>query len=129
MPDKSMSIRAVLFNAYATGKATVRNLLLSDDVLSAVDCGALYLDVQYIARRARQHYGYRIARVLLIRQRLFAFLSAVDCARRLGASVELDGNTAHITGAPFGSCALSSFFITSSSIPASTPSMRRRNAA
>ncbi len=65
MPDKSMSIRAVLFNAYATGKATVRNLLLSDDVLSAV-----------------------------------------DCARRLGASVELDGNTAHITGAPFGSCAL-----------------------
>lgn len=65
MPDKSMSIRAVLFNAYATGKATVNNLLLSDDVLSAV-----------------------------------------DCARRLGASVELSGSTAHITGAPFGGCAL-----------------------
>ena len=38
MPDKSMSIRAVLFNAYATGEATVNNLLLSDDVLSAIDC-------------------------------------------------------------------------------------------
>lgn len=26
MPDKSISIRAILFNAYATGKATVKNL-------------------------------------------------------------------------------------------------------
>ncbi len=60
MPDKSMSVRAVLFNAYAEGKATVKNLLLSDDVLSAV-----------------------------------------DCARRLGATVDLDGNTAVIKGAPF----------------------------
>lgn len=65
MPDKSMSVRAVLFNAYAEGEATVKNLLLSDDVLSAV-----------------------------------------DCARRLGASVEIDGTTAHIVGKPFGSCAL-----------------------
>lgn len=65
MPDKSMSIRAVLFNAYGLGHATVKNLLLSDDVLSAV-----------------------------------------DCARRLGASVELDGTTARITGAPFGSATL-----------------------
>lgn len=65
MPDKSMSIRAVLFNAYAVGKSTVRNLLLSDDVLSAI-----------------------------------------DCARRLGAEVELDGSTARITGAPFIGCEL-----------------------
>ena len=65
MPDKSMSVRAVLFNAYAVGKSTVNNLLLSDDVLSAV-----------------------------------------DCARRLGAKAELDGNTAHITGAPFIGCDL-----------------------
>lgn len=60
MPDKSMSIRAVMFNAYAVGKSTVKNLLLGDDVLSAV-----------------------------------------DCMRRLGAEIKLDGNTAHIVGAPF----------------------------
>ncbi len=60
MPDKSMSVRSVLFNAYAVGTATVKNLLLSDDVLSAV-----------------------------------------DCAKRLGATVELDGTTAHIKGVPF----------------------------
>ncbi len=60
MPDKSISIRAILFNAYATGKATVKNLLLSDDVMSAV-----------------------------------------DCVRRLGAKVVLDGNTATVYGAPF----------------------------
>ena len=60
MPDKSMSIRSVLFNAYSIGSATVKNLLLSDDVLSCI-----------------------------------------DCVRRLGASVELDGTTAHIKGAPF----------------------------
>lgn len=65
MPDKSISIRSVLFNAYAVGEATVKNLLLSDDVMSAI-----------------------------------------DCARRLGASVELDGTTAHIKGAPFGGCEL-----------------------
>lgn len=65
MPDKSMSVRAVLFNAYAEGEATVKNLLLSDDVLSAV-----------------------------------------DCARRLGARVDLDGNTAHIVGEPFKSATL-----------------------
>lgn len=65
MPDKSMSIRAVIFNAYAVGNATVKNLLLSDDVMSAV-----------------------------------------DCVRRLGATVELDGNTAHITGAAFSGCSL-----------------------
>ncbi|MDE7463937.1 MAG: 3-phosphoshikimate 1-carboxyvinyltransferase [Clostridiales bacterium] len=65
MPDKSMSVRAVLFNAYATGEATVKNLLLSDDVMSAV-----------------------------------------DCARRLGATVELDGNTARIIGAPFSGATL-----------------------
>lgn len=60
MPDKSMSVRAVLFNAYAEGTAVVKNLLLSDDVMSAV-----------------------------------------DCARKLGASVELNGTTAVIKGAPF----------------------------
>lgn len=60
MPDKSMSVRAVLFNSFAVGKATVKNLLLSDDVLSAI-----------------------------------------DCARRLGAEVTLDGDTATISGAPF----------------------------
>ncbi len=65
MPDKSMSIRAVLFNAYAGGRSTVKNLLLSDDVLSAI-----------------------------------------DCARRLGAGIELDGNTAKISGAPFKGCDL-----------------------
>ncbi|MCM1368135.1 MAG: 3-phosphoshikimate 1-carboxyvinyltransferase [Roseburia sp.] len=65
MPDKSISIRSVLFNAYAVGEATVKNLLLSDDVLSAV-----------------------------------------DCARRLGAQIELDGTTAHIKGAPFRGCEL-----------------------
>ena len=65
MPDKSISIRAVLFNAYAVGRATVNNLLLSDDVMSAI-----------------------------------------DCARRLGAQVDLNGNTATIIGAPFGSCEL-----------------------
>lgn len=65
MPDKSMSVRAVLFNAFAAGRATVRNLLLSDDVLSAI-----------------------------------------DCARRLGAEVALDGNTAVISGAPFGGATL-----------------------
>lgn len=59
MPDKSISIRAVLFNACAVGRATVKNLLLSDDVKSAI-----------------------------------------DCARRLGATVELNGSTAIITGAP-----------------------------
>ncbi len=67
MPDKSMSIRAVLFNAFATGSATVCNLLPSDDVKSAI-----------------------------------------DCVRRLGASVEIEdgGKTAHITGAPFSGCEL-----------------------
>lgn len=60
MPDKSMSIRAVLFNAYANGSAVVKNLLLGDDVKSAI-----------------------------------------DCARRLGARIELDGSTAYIHGAPF----------------------------
>lgn len=65
MPDKSISIRSILFNAYATGVATVKNLLLSDDVLSAV-----------------------------------------DCARRLGASIELDGNTATVHGAPFAGAKL-----------------------
>lgn len=65
MPDKSMSVRAVLFNAYATGSSTVKNLLLSDDVLSAV-----------------------------------------DCARRLGATVDIDGTTAKIIGAPFRGAAL-----------------------
>ncbi len=65
MPDKSMSIRAVIFNAYAQGRSVVNNLLLSDDVLSAV-----------------------------------------DCVKRLGASVEIDGSTAHIVGAPFTGCEL-----------------------
>lgn len=65
MPDKSTSIRSVLFNAYAVGSATVKNLLLSDDVLSAV-----------------------------------------DCVRRLGATVELDGTTAYIKGAPFSGATL-----------------------
>lgn len=65
MPDKSISIRSVLFNAYAVGNATVKNLLLSDDVLSAI-----------------------------------------DCARRLGAKVTLDGTTAYISGAPFSGCEL-----------------------
>ena len=65
MPDKSMSIRAVLFNAYAVGKATVTNLLLSDDVLSAI-----------------------------------------DCVKRLGAEVSLDGATARIKGAAFSGCSL-----------------------
>lgn len=40
MPDKSMSVRAILFNAYAEGSATVSNLLLSDDVKSAVSCAS-----------------------------------------------------------------------------------------
>ncbi len=65
MPDKSISVRAVLFNAFAVGRATVKNLLLSDDVLSAI-----------------------------------------ACARALGASVELDGDTAVISGAPFGGATL-----------------------
>ncbi len=65
MPDKSMSIRAVLFNAYACGEAVVKNLLLSDDVLSAI-----------------------------------------DCVRRLGADVQLNGRTAKISGAPFCGCDL-----------------------
>lgn len=65
MPDKSMSIRAVLFNAYASGEAVVKNLLLSDDVMSAV-----------------------------------------DCARRLGAEIDISGRTAKIVGAPFGGCEL-----------------------
>ncbi|MCH5351630.1 MAG: 3-phosphoshikimate 1-carboxyvinyltransferase [Clostridiales bacterium] len=65
MPDKSMSIRSVLFNAYAIGSATVKNLLLSDDVLSCI-----------------------------------------DCVRRLGARVELDGTTAKITGVPFSGATL-----------------------
>ncbi|MCH5162919.1 MAG: 3-phosphoshikimate 1-carboxyvinyltransferase [Clostridiales bacterium] len=65
MPDKSMSVRAVLFNAYATGEAVVKNLLLSDDVLSAV-----------------------------------------DCARRLGAKIDIDGTTARIAGSPFSGAVL-----------------------
>lgn len=65
MPDKSISVRAVLFNAFAVGRATVKNLLLSDDVLSAI-----------------------------------------ACARALGASVELDGDTAVVSGAPFGGATL-----------------------
>ncbi len=65
MPDKSISIRAVLFNAYAVGKSIIRNLLLSDDVKSAI-----------------------------------------DCVRRLGAEVELNGDVAVVTGAPFKSADL-----------------------
>lgn len=66
MADKSISIRSVLFNAYATREsATVKNLLLSDDVLSAI-----------------------------------------DCVRRLGARVELDGTTAKIEGRGFRSAEL-----------------------
>ncbi|MCH5160415.1 MAG: 3-phosphoshikimate 1-carboxyvinyltransferase [Clostridiales bacterium] len=66
MSDKSISIRAVLFNAFAVGgRVRIDNLLLSDDVLSAV-----------------------------------------DCAKRLGARIELDGNSAYIEGAPFASCEL-----------------------
>ncbi|MDE6200695.1 MAG: 3-phosphoshikimate 1-carboxyvinyltransferase [Clostridiales bacterium] len=33
-------------------------------------------------------------------------LSAVDCMRALGASITLEGNTAHVIGAPFRSCSL-----------------------
>lgn len=65
MPDKSVSVRAVLFNAYACGDAVVRDLLLGDDVMSAV-----------------------------------------DCVRRLGATVEINGSTAKISGAPFASANL-----------------------
>lgn len=60
MPDKSISIRSVLFNAYAVGTATITNLLPSDDVLSAI-----------------------------------------SCAKALGADIEFDGHTAKIVGTPF----------------------------
>lgn len=33
-------------------------------------------------------------------------LSAIDCMRRLGANITIEGNTAHITGAPFRSCSV-----------------------
>ena len=33
-------------------------------------------------------------------------MSAVECARRLGAKITIEGNTAYIVGAPFRSCAL-----------------------
>lgn len=49
MPDKSISIRAVLFNAFACGSATVENLLPSDDVKSAIKCvKALGAGVEYV---------------------------------------------------------------------------------
>ena len=65
VPDKSISIRAVILNGYAVGKSTVKNISLCDDVKSAA-----------------------------------------QCVRALGASVEFDGDTAHIVGAPFRSAKL-----------------------
>ena len=37
-PDKSVSVRAVIFNGYATGSATVKNISLCADVMSAAQC-------------------------------------------------------------------------------------------
>lgn len=37
-PDKSISVRAVILCSYASGKSTVRNISLCNDVKSAVDC-------------------------------------------------------------------------------------------
>ncbi len=64
-PDKSISIRAVLFNAYAHGSAKVTRLLASDDVLSAI-----------------------------------------SCAKRLGAKIEFDGACATVVGDKFSSAKL-----------------------
>ena len=66
-PDKSISVRAVIFNSYASGSSTIKNLSLCDDVKSAV-----------------------------------------ACMPALGARIELDGNTAHITGTggAFADCEL-----------------------
>ena len=36
--DKSISIRSLIFASLATGKSKIKNLLESDDVLSAVSC-------------------------------------------------------------------------------------------
>ena len=38
-PDKSVSVRAVIFNGYATGSATVKNISRCADVMSAAQCG------------------------------------------------------------------------------------------
>ncbi len=66
MPDKSISIRAVLFNAFSVGGGVrIDNVLFSDDVLSAI-----------------------------------------KCARTLGAKVEYDDYSVYIEGAPFASCKL-----------------------
>ena len=49
MPDKSISIRAVLFNAIADGTAVIENLLQSDDVKSALGCAeSLGAHVEFI---------------------------------------------------------------------------------
>lgn len=37
-PDKSVSVRAVIFNGYATGSATVKNISRCADVMSAAQC-------------------------------------------------------------------------------------------
>ena len=54
MPDKSISIRAVLFNAIADGTAVIENLLQSDDVKSALGCAeSLGAHVEFIGGKVR----------------------------------------------------------------------------
>lgn len=65
VPDKGISVRAVILCSYASGRSTVSNISLCNDV--------------------------RIA---------------VDCMQRLGADITIEGDTAHIIGAPFRSCAI-----------------------
>ena len=57
-PDKSVSVRAVIFNGYATGSATVKNISLCADVMSAAQC----MRERPIRRRQRAHYGRGFSR-------------------------------------------------------------------
>lgn len=58
VPDKSITHRAIMFNAVASGKSEVKGILLGEDCLSTV-----------------------------------------DCMRKLGAQIDIQGDTAYITGA------------------------------
>ena len=57
-PDKSITHRAVLFNALSGGRATVYNPLMGEDCMSTVECMLrLGIDVETDARGIRLRGG------------------------------------------------------------------------